>query len=53
MHIIIPMSGIGKCFIQAGYNVPKLLIIIENKHAIIGTILFKKGRYFLQGLNEI
>jgi NDP-sugar pyrophosphorylase family protein len=25
----------------------------ENKHAIIGTMLFKKGRYFLEGLNEI
>jgi len=25
----------------------------ENKYAIIGTMLFKKARYFLEGLNEI
>jgi len=34
MHIIIPMSGIGKRFKEAGYTVPKPLIMIENKHII-------------------
>ena len=34
MHIIIPMSGIGKRFIDAGYVVPKPLIIVENKPII-------------------
>jgi NDP-sugar pyrophosphorylase family protein len=26
---------------------------VENKYAIIGTMLFKKGRYFKEGLSEI
>ena len=34
MHIIIPMSGIGKRFIDAGYSIPKPLIIVENKPII-------------------
>ena len=34
MHIIIPMSGIGKRFIDAGYIVPKPLIIVEGKPII-------------------
>jgi NDP-sugar pyrophosphorylase family protein len=34
MHIIIPLSGIGKRFIDNGYKVPKPLIIIENKPMI-------------------
>ena len=34
MHIIIPMSGIGKRFIDAGYTVPKSLIIVEGKPII-------------------
>lgn len=34
MHIIIPMSGIGKRFIDAGYIVPKPLIIVERKPII-------------------
>lgn len=34
MHIIIPMSGIGKRFVDAGYSVPKPLITIENKPII-------------------
>jgi NDP-sugar pyrophosphorylase family protein len=34
MHIIIPMSGIGKRFIDAGYIIPKPLIIVENKPII-------------------
>jgi len=34
MHIIIPLSGIGKRFIDAGYSVPKPLIIVEEKPII-------------------
>ena len=34
MHIVIPMSGIGKRFIDAGYDVPKPLIIIDGKPII-------------------
>jgi len=34
MHIIIPMSGIGKRFIDAGYSEPKPLIIVEGKPII-------------------
>ncbi len=29
MHIIIPMSGIGKRFIDAGYKKPKPLIVVN------------------------
>lgn len=34
MHIIIPMSGIGKRFIDAGYQDPKPLIEIDGKPII-------------------
>jgi NDP-sugar pyrophosphorylase family protein len=34
MHIIIPMSGIGKRFVDAGYTVPKPLIVVEGKPII-------------------
>lgn len=34
MHLIIPMSGIGKRFIEAGYVVPKPLIKMQNKPMI-------------------
>ena len=34
MHIIIPMSGIGKRFIEAGYKVPKPLIKADDKTII-------------------
>ena len=34
MHIIIPLSGIGKRFIDAGYSVPKPLIMVEDKPII-------------------
>lgn len=34
MHIIIPMSGIGKRFIDAGYREPKPLIKIDGKPII-------------------
>jgi NDP-sugar pyrophosphorylase family protein len=43
MKIIIPMSGIGKRFVEAGYKEPKPLIIIENKTIIEHIInLFDK-----------
>ena len=43
MKIIIPMSGIGKRFIEAGYKDPKPLIIVENKTIIEHIInLFDK-----------
>lgn len=34
MKIIIPMSGIGKRFVEAGYKDPKPLIQVENKQII-------------------
>jgi bifunctional N-acetylglucosamine-1-phosphate-uridyltransferase/glucosamine-1-phosphate-acetyltransferase GlmU-like protein len=34
MKIIIPMSGIGKRFVEAGYKDPKPLIIVEGKPII-------------------
>jgi dTDP-glucose pyrophosphorylase len=34
MHIIIPMSGIGNRFIEAGYQDPKPLIMVDGKPII-------------------
>ena len=34
MHIIIPMSGVGRRFIEAGYRTPKPLIEIDGKPII-------------------
>jgi NDP-sugar pyrophosphorylase family protein len=34
MKIIIPMSGIGKRFVEAGYKDPKPLIVVEGKPII-------------------
>lgn len=34
MKIIIPMSGIGKRFVEAGYDAPKPLIMVEGKPII-------------------
>ena len=34
MQLIIPMSGIGQRFIDAGYKTPKPLIEIESKTII-------------------
>ena len=34
MHIIIPMSGIGKRFVEAGYRIPKPLIVVDEKPII-------------------
>ena len=34
MHIVIPMSGMGNRFINAGYTVPKPLIMVDGKPII-------------------
>lgn len=34
MHIIIPMSGMGKRFVEAGYRIPKPLIVVDEKPII-------------------
>ena len=34
MQIIIPMSGLGTRFVNAGYKDPKPLIIVDNKPII-------------------
>jgi len=34
MQIVIPMSGIGKRFLNAGFKMPKPLILVENKPII-------------------
>jgi len=34
LQVVIPMSGIGKRFIEAGYKEPKPLIIVDNKPII-------------------
>tara|TARA_B110000483_G_scaffold240420_1_gene320966 strand:+ start:152 stop:1765 length:1614 start_codon:yes stop_codon:yes gene_type:complete len=48
MQIIIPMSGIGQRFIQAGYNVPKPLIEVDGKciiEHVINLFDIKKDKY--------
>ncbi len=45
LTIIIPMSGIGKRFIDEGYNVPKFLIEVDGKPIIEHVInLFDKNK---------
>ena len=45
MKIIIPMSGIGKRFVEAGYKEPKPLIMVEGKPIIEHIInLFDKEK---------
>jgi len=47
MQIIIPMSGIGKRFIDAGYNDPKPLIVVDGKPIIHHVIdLFPNEQCF-------
>ncbi len=38
MQIIIPMSGFGKKFLEAGYEVPKPLINVEGRSIISHVI---------------
>jgi len=34
MHIVVPMSGVGNRFIEAGYKEPKPLVVIDGKPII-------------------
>lgn len=43
MKIIIPMSGIGKRFVDAGYNIPKPLIMVNGKPIIEHVVSMFKG----------
>ena len=53
MQIIVPMSGIGKRFMDAGYKTPKYLIEIEGKKIIEHIIaLFPKEENFIFICNE-
>ncbi len=48
MQIIIPMSGFGERFRNAGYNIPKPLIIVEGKPIIAHVIdMFPGEKNFL------
>lgn len=38
VHVIIPMSGIGSRFLDAGYTVPKPLILVEGKPMIAHVV---------------
>jgi uridine kinase/UTP-glucose-1-phosphate uridylyltransferase len=54
MHIVIPMSGIGKRFIDAGYTTPKPLIIVEDKPIIQHVIeLFSSDDKFTFICNDL
>jgi NDP-sugar pyrophosphorylase family protein len=53
MQIIIPMSGIGKRFIEAGYVEPKPLIVVEGKPIIEHIVnLFPKDANYLFICND-
>lgn len=43
MHIIIPMSGKGQRFIDAGYTVPKPLIVVDGKPMVQHVIDLTPG----------
>ena len=54
MHVIIPMSGIGKRFIDKGYLEPKFLINVEGKPIIEHVInLFPSEDKFTFILNDL
>jgi NDP-sugar pyrophosphorylase family protein len=47
LQVIIPMSGIGKRFIDAGYTEPKPLIKVDDKYIIEHVVnLFPKEQHF-------
>ncbi len=53
MQIIVPMSGFGKRFLNAGYKIPKRLIIVDNKPIICHVIdLYPKESNILFICNE-
>lgn len=43
MHVIIPMSGVGQRFIDAGYTVPKPLIVVDGKPMVQHVIDLTPG----------
>ncbi len=43
MHVIIPMSGQGQRFVDAGYTVPKPLIVVDGKPMIQHVIDLTPG----------
>lgn len=45
MHIIVPMSGIGKRFLNAGYTTPKPLIEVEGKPIVQHVIELFPGNH--------
>jgi NDP-sugar pyrophosphorylase family protein len=54
IQLIIPMSGVGKRFVDAGYNVPKPLIEIDGKPIIEHVVeLFDKPEDVIFICNEI
>ena len=54
MKIIIPMSGIGKRFVDAGYKEPKPLIMVEGKPIIEHVVeLFSKDDDFIFICNDM
>lgn len=54
MNIIIPMSGLGTRFMEAGYKKPKFLIEIEGKPIIQHVIdRFDKDDNFIFVINEL
>lgn len=53
MNIIIPMSGVGRRFREAGYKAPKFLIEVERKTVIEHVIeRFETNDHFIFILNE-
>ncbi|ARP39450.1 NTP transferase domain-containing protein [Vibrio syngnathi] len=53
MQVVIPMSGIGKRFIDAGYDIPKPLIVIDGKPIIQHVVeLFPGESNFVFICNE-
>ena len=45
MHIIIPMSGKGQRFVDAGYSVPKPLIVVDGKPMLQHVIDLTPGEH--------
>jgi NDP-sugar pyrophosphorylase family protein len=53
MQIVIPMSGVGQRFVDAGYNVPKPLIVVNGKPIIHHVIdLFPNETNFIFVCNK-
>lgn len=53
-HIVIPMSGFGQRFVNAGYSVPKPLIVVDGKPIIAHVVdLFPGADRFTFICNEM